>query len=121
MKRPVKFSHKKTVTKKFTKKRAYDDPEWVKYRYVFLKNNPVCYSCGNPSQAVDHIVAFKGDLVKFWDVTNMIPLCHSCHNTITNLFDKGPVPNTEGKMKWISRKRQETETIVKVKVTPKRS
>lgn len=46
----------------------------------------------------------------------MIPMCDSCHSIVTQLFDKHEIPKTEEKLKWISKKRLETDTTVRSKV-----
>lgn len=116
MQKSKKFSLSKTSNKAFKKKRLYDNPEWANYSRRFLATNRECYSCGVKSEILDHVLAHKGDEVKFWNITNMIPLCKKCHDFITATFDRHPVPKTEEKMKWISAKRAETETYVKVKM-----
>jgi 5-methylcytosine-specific restriction protein A len=32
---------------------------------------------------VDHVVAHRGDVGRFWDRDNWQPLCRSCHNAKT--------------------------------------
>jgi len=89
---------------------------WEKYRYKFLYYNPNCYACGQKANTVDHIVAHKGNQNLFWDVTNYIPMCHSCHSRVTGMFDKFPVPKTEQKMQWIQRQRELCGVNIRVKV-----
>ena len=84
----------------------------------FLQHNPRCYACGDRARVVDHVVSAKGDEKKFWDITNLIPLCKRDHDYITGKFDQFVVPKTEEKMKWIQFKRQETDTSVRVKIVP---
>jgi 5-methylcytosine-specific restriction endonuclease McrA len=102
--------------KKFVKKRLYDTTNWVEYRNKFLAANPTCYACGTRARVVDHVISAKGDESKFWNITNLIPLCKICHDQVTGLFDQFAVPKTEEKMKWIAQKRAQTETSVRVKV-----
>lgn len=116
MKKSKSFKPSRAGNSTFVKKRLYDDQEWVDYRRKFLKINPNCYACGTHSQVVDHVLAHKNDKEKFWNPTNMIPLCKMCHDYVTGNFDKHIPPKTESKMKWISWKRVETETYVKVKI-----
>jgi 5-methylcytosine-specific restriction endonuclease McrA len=117
VKKPKSFSPaKSTGNKVFKKKRLYDDVSWTELRNKFLALNPRCYACGDPARVVDHVVGHKGDEIKFWDVTNMIPLCKSDHDYITATFDRHSVPKTEEKMRWIANKRLETDTTVKVKI-----
>lgn len=98
--------------------RLYDTPEWKEYSKKFLIHNPKCYACGNTARAVDHFKAFKKDKNLFWDIENMLPLCNECHNTVTANFDKFNPPKTKEKLEWINNKRLQTETSIKVKVTP---
>lgn len=98
----------------------YNTPEWKTYRFRFLHYNKNCYACGVSKDSakliVDHVKVHKSDEELFWNVSNFIPLCNRCHNTITSLFDKHTVQRLEDKMKWIENKRRETGTTVKVKV-----
>jgi 5-methylcytosine-specific restriction endonuclease McrA len=105
-----------TSNKKFSKKRLYDDVSWTEYSIKFLSHNTNCYACGQRARVVDHVIAAKGDEKKFWEVTNLIPLCKSCHDTVTARFDRYVIPKTEEKMKWIAAKRLETDTSVRVKI-----
>lgn len=116
MKSPGKYQPNKSGAKSFTKKSVYKTKEWSEYRLEFLTHNPKCYCCGQPARVVDHWRAHKGDTALFEDPENMIPMCKSCHSTVTQLYDKGPVADVQGKLKWIELKRQETETFTRVKV-----
>lgn len=96
--------------------------EWEKYRWRFLYHNPRCYACGrdktNMSIHIDHIVAHKGNEELFWNETNYIPLCHSCHSVVTGRYDKYNPPKTEEKMKWLESQRDLWNVEIKVKVVP---
>lgn len=102
--------------KKFHKPKKYNSEEWIKYRAKFLAVNPLCYCCGKPSNVVDHWRAWKNNEELFYQEDNMIPMCDSCHSIVTQLFDKHEIPKTEEKLKWISKKRLETDTTVRSKV-----
>lgn len=119
MKKSKSYRPASAGNKKFAKKRLYDNVTWTEYSIRFLSHNPKCYACGERARVVDHVIAAKGDVVKFWEVTNLIPLCLSDHNTITALFDRHVVPKTEEKMKWIQAKRIEKDVSVRVKIVPK--
>lgn len=119
MKKSEKFSPKKSDNKAFKKKRLYDTVSWAEFRNKFLAANPKCYACGERSRIVDHVISHKGNEIKFWEPTNMIPLCKLCHDYITGKFDQFVVPKTEEKMLWISNKRMETENTVRVKIITK--
>lgn len=116
MKSPAKFKPNKSGAKSFTKKSVYKTKEWVEYRFEFLRINSKCYCCSQPARVVDHWRAHKGDMELFENPENMIPMCKSCHSIVTQLFDRGPVADVEGKLKWIELKRQETQTAIRVKV-----
>lgn len=117
-KKASQFSFKKSSSKKFVKKRLYETIEWSEYRVIFLQANPKCYACGKSARVIDHIVSAKGDEDKFFDPTNLMPLCKEDHDFITGKFDRHVVAKTEDKMKWIQDKRIATETTVRVKVIP---
>jgi 5-methylcytosine-specific restriction endonuclease McrA len=102
--------------KRFARKRLHDDTKWSEYSVKFLSVNSRCYACGERARVTDHIVSAKGDEKLFWDITNLIPLCKRDHDTITAKFDRAVVADTEGKMRWIEARRQETGTTVKVKI-----
>lgn len=96
--------------------------EWEKYRWRFLHHNPRCYACGRDKTSmsihIDHIVAHKGNEELFWNETNYIPLCHSCHSIVTGRYDKYNPPKTEEKMKWLESQRDLWNVEIKVKVVP---
>src|SRR6185369_5488186 len=103
--------HRRNPTgKKFNGRAKIDamyDKDWERYRGRFLAINSECYACGKPSQVVDHLKPHQGDVGLFEKLDNHIPLCISCHNTVTTKFDRyyragGSI--TE-KIKWLSRNR----------------
>lgn len=99
---------------------AMYDREWNLYSTKFLKENPTCLSCGNRSEVTDHLKAHKGDEKLFWKLDNLIPLCSSCHNTITTLFDRFAVQKYNEKLKWIGKNRDLNQlTHIAVKVVPR--
>ncbi len=119
MKKPKTFKPKILGTgKKFSNKpkRMYDTVSWVEFRIKFLSANPKCYACSEKARVTDHIIAAKLDEKKFWCETNYIPLCLTCHNTITGFFDRHNPPLTEEKLIWINKRRMDTGTAIKVKV-----
>lgn len=85
----------------------YHTDSWTRYRHRFLKENPYCYSCNNRANVVDHLIPHKGDAKLFEKLDNHIPLCVSCHNMVTALFDKSykPGQSIEKKVAWLSRER----------------
>lgn len=96
------------------------DKEWRAYRERFLHHNPLCYRCGSKSTVVDHLIAHKGDVKLFKQTTNHLPLCKSCHDQCTSLFDRNykvgaPI---EKKAKWLKARRAELGLVFKVKILP---
>jgi 5-methylcytosine-specific restriction endonuclease McrA len=125
MKKSKKFNPRKSTTtnKKFNgtqrwkETNKYYDNEWTKYTFRFKHYNPRCYACGSNNKIhVDHVVAHKGNEQLFWNTTNHIPLCHSCHSFVTASFDRYSPPLTEAKMIWIDEQRKLFKTTIKVKV-----
>ncbi len=97
---------------------AMYDEDWARHSKAFLKENPRCYACGKKSEVTDHLVPHKGDENLFWKTDNYIPLCHSCHNRITSLFDFKHVagkPINE-KLKWLGWSRAKNELNFRVRV-----
>lgn len=109
MKRDKSFSLNrkkgKVLNDKNSRQKGYDY-QWEVYRRRFLHHNPLCYVCNAPATVVDHIVAHKGDKLKFRATNNHMPLCHFCHNYITARFDKFQTPKTEEKLQWINQERK---------------
>lgn len=125
MQRPKQYrpaSHK--PSRKFNGRKEIDnlyDRAWEKYRAIFLSTNPRCYSCGEASTVVDHLVPHKGDENLFRQLDNHLPLCKRCHDVITGLFDRRFRPGnaiTE-KLKWLSANRLAKNLSFKVKVLPR--
>ena len=109
MQKPKLFKPKKLKSKVFNGRKDRDDlydEEWVRYRFIFLRFNPTCFSCGKPSTVVDHILAHKGNAEKFKELKNHMPLCSVCHNIITARFDRWEPPKTEEKLRWIGENRK---------------
>lgn len=119
MKKATVYKPKTTSNKKFAKKKLHSLASWTEYSIKFLSHNPTCYACGERARVVDHVFTARGDEEKFWNITNLIPLCKRCHDNVTSLFDRHLVPKTEEKMVWLSRKRVATDTSVRVKVVPR--
>jgi 5-methylcytosine-specific restriction endonuclease McrA len=98
------------------------DSVWEAYRRRFLAINKECYACGQPATVVDHLKPHQGDEQLFKKTDNHIPLCVTCHNTVTSLFDRryqAGNPITE-KIQWLNRRRQAREGWLprRVKVLP---
>lgn len=125
MKKPKQYKPKShTGTKKFAppKKsrntREFYDSEWDAYRFRFLHHNPNCYVCGCKARIVDHIVAHKGDLVKFKAINNHMPLCEFHHNVITGKFDRVNPPLSKEKILWINKQRETLNVNIVIKALP---
>lgn len=122
MKKPKSFKPKTHQSKRVFDGRKHItdlyDHAWEKYREKYLKNNPKCYACGKPSKAIDHVAAHRGDVALFWKLDNMIPLCTSCHNTVTSLFDRQG-KRVEKKLEWLKNSRLKKGVTTKAKVTPR--
>jgi 5-methylcytosine-specific restriction protein A len=108
------FSHRKEWLK------LYETPEWKIYRVKFLKENPLCYACGNKSEVVDHIIPHQGKIELFTLRQNHIPLCKSCHNTVTAKFDRYHVhgKSVEPKAKYLKDTHDKNGLTFKIKVMP---
>lgn len=120
MKKPKLFSPPRTSgANKFAKESRYKKISWVEYRSVFLKHNPNCYACPERARVVDHIIAHKDNETLFWATTNFMPLCKSCHDTITANFDRYNPPKTEEKMKWVDASRYKHSITTRVKIVPR--
>ena len=121
--RPRVFKANRPRAREFNAKSHIDKlykGEWQHYSKAFLRLNNKCICCGSPSQACDHVVAHKGNTELFWNRENHIPLCHSCHNTISAKFDKRSPQDLQGKLRWIHmmRDKYELDDSVSIKVTP---
>lgn len=97
------------------------DSQWEDYRRRYLAINQSCYSCGQRSEVVDHLVPAKGDERLFRKLDNHIPLCKSCHNTVTAKFDRRyrPGDHINQKLQWIANNRLKFDLTFRVKVLPK--
>ena len=61
---------------------------WQKARKGFLAQHPLCVEClkngiTKGANVVDHHIPHKGNIKKFWDVSNWQSLCVRCHNKKT--------------------------------------
>lgn len=66
--------------------RGYDS-RWRKARALFLRKpeNRYCVYCARRgvkkfAECIDHVVAHKGDKVKFWEVDNWAASCVACNS-----------------------------------------
>ena len=84
----------------------YKTKEWNIFRFRFLHHNPKCYVCPMDSEHVDHMVPTRSDRDGFFKKGNHVPLCHSCHSTVTQLFDLFDPPRTNDKILWMQGQRK---------------
>lgn len=76
---PVKRADAKRERDKF-----YSSARWMKFRRVYLFDNPLCLDCmweGVPTPATTphHIIERLHAPELAYDEDNLIPLCHACH------------------------------------------
>jgi len=62
--------------------------KWEKAAKNYLKANPLCVDHRKqgrrvPATLVDHIIPHRGDMTRFWDVSNWQGLCKTCHDIKT--------------------------------------
>lgn len=73
----------------------YRSQKWKVLSYDFLKRNPKCTFCGAKSQVTDHITPHKGNVMMFFDVNNLQPLCKRCHDSDKARIELGQVPGKD--------------------------
>lgn len=61
----------------------YSSPRWKKLREEVLRDSPYCEICGSIATDVHHIVPHNGDPELFYDRTNLVSICSSCHSKET--------------------------------------
>jgi len=65
----------------------YNSSQWRSLRKKILKEHPYCYKCGisikEAELDIHHIVPARGNIDLFYDESNCIPICKSCHRIIT--------------------------------------
>ena len=118
-KRAKRFVPKQSEARKH-KQGMYNTPEWKTYRFRFLHHNPYCYLCMQPSRIVDHIKNHNGNEELFWNITNFMPMCKLCHDTVTGKFDRHVPQLLEEKLKYIENLRKEFNVTVKIKIVEKK-
>lgn len=84
---------KQHMPRETASQRGYDS-RWQKARIGWLRSHPLCVHCEREGLVraatdVDHIKPHKGDKVLFWDNSNWMSLCHSCHSRKTANEDGG--------------------------------
>ena len=65
----------------------YNTSRWRKLRNTILKEHPYCSKCGisikEAQLDLHHIVPARGNIDLFYEESNCIPICKSCHRIIT--------------------------------------
>jgi 5-methylcytosine-specific restriction endonuclease McrA len=65
----------------------YNTARWRKLRAKVLKENPCCFKCGISKKEtalhVHHLIEPRGNEELFFDETNLVPVCASCHRVLT--------------------------------------
>lgn len=110
----------KSFSNKDKYKHLYNSPHWGRYSRDFLSHNDQCYRCGSDSEVTDHLEPHKGNILKFWNEENYIPLCERCHNMATSKFEmswKG-LESLKQKVKWINSNRRVNQITTKVIILP---
>lgn len=74
----------RVYNQKFRDKRSdrfYHSAEWKRLsKIVLAKAGYKCAECGGLATEVHHVVEIRNDWNRRLDVSNLIPLCTSCHN-----------------------------------------
>lgn len=66
----------------------YHTHRWTKFSRWYRTRFPLCKLCGRRSEVVDHIVPARLDEFDWYDLNNLQPLCHACHNRKRATEDK---------------------------------
>lgn len=111
--RALNSGHREINLKRDRLQAMYQSVEWRKFSIRFLQENPTCYACGEKSRVTDHIRPHKGDKDLFEKFGNHIPLCTTCHNTVTGKFDykHSEGDSIEAKANWLKSERLRNEEL----------
>lgn len=74
------------------KEKRYNTQRWKRLRLFVLKRSPLCVECGAAAQVVDHITPARVAPDLFYDIDNLAPMCHPCHNRKSATTDKQAQP-----------------------------
>jgi 5-methylcytosine-specific restriction endonuclease McrA len=65
----------------------YNTARWRKLKGKVLKAHPYCFKCGisksETTLHVHHLIEPRGNEELFFDETNLVPVCDSCHRVLT--------------------------------------
>lgn len=80
------YAYRKNTGGKYFK--FYRSKSWINLSYLYRLKNPCCEKCLElglirKADVVDHIIEIRDDYEKRLDETNLMSLCHSCHNKKT--------------------------------------
>ena len=68
-----------------TNTKLYNTSTWRKLKANILKNQPYCNNCGATEKLeVHHSIPPKGNPELFYDESNLVPLCQTCHRIASN-------------------------------------
>lgn len=73
--------------------RWYKTASWYRLRRKALSREPLCRFCKKkgivtPGNTVDHIEAHKGNMSKFFSLSNLQVLCKQCHSSTKQRLEK---------------------------------
>jgi 5-methylcytosine-specific restriction endonuclease McrA len=84
----IKTEDKPFQNAKRSNEGLYNTSQWRKLRCQVLKEQPYCFYCGvniNETRlSVHHLLPPRGDEFYFFERSNLVSICGSCHNKITN-------------------------------------
>lgn len=71
----------------------YKTASWRKIRKTVLSRHPICEMCKKngiitASNVADHKIPHRGDMKKFFDLSNLWGLCDSCHSSTKQRIEK---------------------------------
>jgi 5-methylcytosine-specific restriction enzyme A len=72
----------------------YRRAAWRRLRKRVLQQQPFCQKCFErgdltPAQALHHVISVEKDPTRAFDVTNLMPLCTSCHSCTEQELTRG--------------------------------
>ena len=61
----------------------YASAKWKALQLSQLRNYPQCVKCGEKATEVHHVIPHRGNEDLFYDPSNLVSLCHTCHSEET--------------------------------------
>lgn len=83
-------------------KTLYQTKEWKAISNDVLTNQPICQYCHQAkSTEVHHMIPHRGNEEVFFDISNLVALCHDCHTkqTIKEMTDRRYGSKSEREMR----------------------